>query len=122
MQKAESIFCPLCALHARRQNTGWIRISSETAEKLKKVETFTAGRLLEEDLTRFLSMPEKVLPEASLYYIKAYDKFCETVIVPQILQDKKLLLLKSLTESFVKIIKEVEGVESSYRSSNVKNS
>ena len=73
------------------------------------------------DLTRFLSMPENVLPEASLYYIKVYDKFCETVIVPQILQDKKLLLLKSLTESFVKIIKEVEGVESSYRSSNLKN-
>ena len=92
-------------------------------EKLKKVETFTAGRLLEAarlkerqdilvhleetgrdlpalqpryhhscymELTRFLSKPEKNIDEVSLHYTKAFDKFCETVVVPQILEKKQL--------------------------------
>ncbi|CAB4002697.1 Hypothetical predicted protein [Paramuricea clavata] len=55
------------------------------------------------DLTRFLSKPEKNL-EVSCHYMKAYEKFCKTVVVPQILKDKHILLLKSLTESFVKML------------------
>lgn len=121
-------------------------------EKLKKVETLTAGELLEAarlkerqdilvhlegtgrdlpalephyhhsccmDLTRFLTKPEKNLEELSLHYTKAYNKFCETVVVPQVLK-MCILLLQSLKVSFVKMVKEVEGIDTSYRSSNLK--
>jgi hypothetical protein len=110
-------------------------------ERLKKVETLTAGKLLEAarlkeredilvhlegtgrdlpalepryhhscymDLTRFLSKPEKNLQEVNRHYMKAYEKFCETVVVPQILKGKHILLLKSLTESFVKMVKKLK--------------
>jgi hypothetical protein len=72
------------------------------------------------DLTRFLSKPEKNLEEVSRHYMKAYEKFCETVVVPQILKGKHILLLKSLTESFVKMVKEVEDIDTQYRSTNLK--
>lgn len=71
------------------------------------------------DLTRFLSKPKKNL-EVSRHYMKAYETFCETVIVPQILKVKEVLLLKSLAESFVKMVKEVEGIDTPYRSSNLR--
>ena len=40
------------------------------------------------DLTRFLSKPEKNLEEVSRHYTKAYERFCKTVVVPQILKKK----------------------------------
>lgn len=125
------------------------------AEKLKKVETFTAGRLLEAarlikerhdilihlegagrdlpaikpryhhsccmDLTRFLSKPHKEAAVNTLPYEKAYDTFCTSIVVPKIIEAKKILLLTSLRKSFIKIIKEVEGVDTSYRSADLKN-
>ncbi len=102
-------------------------------ERLKKVETLTAGKLLEAarlkerhdilvhlegtgrdlpalepwyhhscymDLTRFLSKPEKNLEEVSRHYTKAYERFCETVVVPQIVKEKQIFLMMSLTEAF----------------------
>ena len=126
---------------------------TRNVERLKKVETLTAGKLLEAarlkerqdilvhlegtgrdlpalephyhhscymDLTRFLTKPAKNLEELSRHYTKAYNKFCDTVVVPQILKEKRILLLQSLKESFVKMVKEVEGIDTSYRSSNLK--
>ena len=40
--------------------------------------------------------------------------------MPQILKEKRILLLQSLKESFVKMVEEVEGIDTSYRSSNLK--
>ena len=72
------------------------------------------------DLTRFLTKPEKNLEELSRHYMKAHNKFCNTVFVSQILKEKLILLLQSLKEPFVKMVKEVEGIDTSYRSSNLK--
>ena len=73
------------------------------------------------DLTRFLSKPHKEAAVNTLPYEKAYDTFCTSIVVPKIIEAKKILLLTSLRKSFIKIVKEVEGVDTSYRSANLKN-
>ena len=72
------------------------------------------------DLTRFLSKPHKEAAVNTLPYEKAYDTFCTSIVVPKIIEAKKILLT-SLRKSFIKIVKEVEGVDTSYRSANLKN-
>lgn len=72
------------------------------------------------ELTRFLSRPKNELLEESPHYGKAYKMFCETIVVPKLIKSKQILLLASLRQSLVKIVKEVENVDTPYRSSNLK--
>ena len=145
----ENVLPPVCIICKKTKYT-YNRERKRNVEKLKRVETFTAGRLLEAaqlkerhdilvhlegagrdlpaleprccymNLKRFLSKPPKEMSEESLYYQKAYEKFFESIVVPKIIEAKEILLLTSLRESFIMIVKQVEGVDTSYRTSNLK--